>query len=398
MAIQSSEEKMLTLSEIYKFIMDKYPFYRKNTQRWQNSLRHNLSFNDCFIKIPRRSDRPGKGSYWALHPNSADMFENGSLLRRRKRFKLKSNKAGQQISSSVAGSKSFSIDYLLKDDEDDLSSHSFEDDESLDEDESIELSHNQQHQMQVQQARLPVAGNSGTLGTTTTALNHQGAKLGHPADLRQAELASMLVSQRRQQQQQQQGASPPLGALQTPFSPGQVSSAQAGPLGTPENLEAGQPHQLQAMLAARQQLATFQSLMLQLSPFLAAQQQQQQQQQQLLAQRLAAALVGNLNGHGKINGAPTGQSTPAAAVAAGSALANLANSAAGAASQFAGAPAHLGAGGPLPGVLHQLSPLVAGLNLQQYQQQLQRHHHHHHHLQHHHPLGQQSQAQLNETK
>ncbi|XP_074488997.1 forkhead box protein B1a [Sebastes fasciatus] len=88
MAIQSCPEKMLPLSEIYKFIMDRFPYYRENTQRWQNSLRHNLSFNDCFIKIPRRPDQPGKGSFWALHPSCGDMFENGSFLRRRKRFKL----------------------------------------------------------------------------------------------------------------------------------------------------------------------------------------------------------------------------------------------------------------------------------------------------------------------
>ncbi|XP_078060897.1 forkhead box protein B1a [Mustelus asterias] len=88
MAIQSAPEKMLPLSEIYKFIMDRFPYYRENTQRWQNSLRHNLSFNDCFIKIPRRPDQPGKGSFWALHPNCGDMFENGSFLRRRKRFKV----------------------------------------------------------------------------------------------------------------------------------------------------------------------------------------------------------------------------------------------------------------------------------------------------------------------
>ncbi|XP_001863379.2 fork head domain-containing protein FD4 [Culex quinquefasciatus] len=88
MAIWSSAEKMLPLSDIYKFITDRFPYYRKNTQRWQNSLRHNLSFNDCFIKVPRRPDRPGKGAYWALHPQAFDMFENGSLLRRRKRFKL----------------------------------------------------------------------------------------------------------------------------------------------------------------------------------------------------------------------------------------------------------------------------------------------------------------------
>ena len=88
MAIWNSPEKMCTLADIYKFITDGFPYYRKNTQRWQNSLRHNLSFNDCFIKIPRRPDRPGKGAYWTLHPSAMNMFENGSFLRRRKRFKI----------------------------------------------------------------------------------------------------------------------------------------------------------------------------------------------------------------------------------------------------------------------------------------------------------------------
>ena len=88
MALESSKDGMLTLNEVYQFIMDKFPYFRENQQRWQNSIRHNLSLNDCFIKVPRAPGRPGKGNYWALHPACGDMFSNGSFLRRAKRFKL----------------------------------------------------------------------------------------------------------------------------------------------------------------------------------------------------------------------------------------------------------------------------------------------------------------------
>ena len=87
MSIQNSPTKMVTLSEIYQFIMDLFPYYRQNQQRWQNSIRHSLSFNDCFIKVPRSPDKPGKGSFWTLHPDAGNMFENGCYLRRQKRFK-----------------------------------------------------------------------------------------------------------------------------------------------------------------------------------------------------------------------------------------------------------------------------------------------------------------------
>lgn len=88
MAIQASPRKMCTLNEIYQFIMNLFPYYRQNQQRWQNSVRHSLSFNDCFIKVPRSSEIPGKGAFWALHPEAHNMFENGCYLRRQKRFKL----------------------------------------------------------------------------------------------------------------------------------------------------------------------------------------------------------------------------------------------------------------------------------------------------------------------
>uniref|UniRef100_A0A0M3HVA1 Fork-head domain-containing protein n=1 Tax=Ascaris lumbricoides TaxID=6252 RepID=A0A0M3HVA1_ASCLU len=104
LAIRSSPNMCSTLADIYRFIENQYPYYRNSNQGWRNSIRHNLSMNECFVRIA--SNKAGltkkeiyeinkgsvnSGSYWTLHPDSLSMFDDGGFLRRRQRFRIHSS-------------------------------------------------------------------------------------------------------------------------------------------------------------------------------------------------------------------------------------------------------------------------------------------------------------------
>ncbi|XP_037549853.1 LOW QUALITY PROTEIN: forkhead box protein H1 [Nematolebias whitei] len=67
MVIQRSPEKKLTLSEILKEISTLFPFFTGNYKGWRDSVRHNLSSYDCFVKVLKDPGKPkGKGNFWTV--------------------------------------------------------------------------------------------------------------------------------------------------------------------------------------------------------------------------------------------------------------------------------------------------------------------------------------------
>ncbi|KAK3597625.1 hypothetical protein CHS0354_030175 [Potamilus streckersoni] len=64
MALCSREDKRMMLKEICKWIEDTFPYYKHSKPGWKNSIRHNLSLYNIFVRESARH-----GSYWTLKPD-----------------------------------------------------------------------------------------------------------------------------------------------------------------------------------------------------------------------------------------------------------------------------------------------------------------------------------------
>ncbi|XP_039891476.1 forkhead box protein M1-like isoform X3 [Simochromis diagramma] len=67
-AINSRKNRRMTLNEIYMWIENNFPYYRDVAKPgWKNSIRHNLSVHDMFI---RETSPDGKMSFWTIRPEA----------------------------------------------------------------------------------------------------------------------------------------------------------------------------------------------------------------------------------------------------------------------------------------------------------------------------------------
>lgn len=102
LAISNCSKGKMTLSEIYQYIVQTFPYYREAGTGWKNSIRHNLSLNKCFKKVARSKDDPGKGSYWAIDFN----YSQEDASSKKKKGLFRTSPYSPECSSNSSGDHS----------------------------------------------------------------------------------------------------------------------------------------------------------------------------------------------------------------------------------------------------------------------------------------------------
>ncbi|XP_012533039.1 forkhead box protein J1-B [Monomorium pharaonis] len=97
LAMRANNNKV-SLSNIYAWIRENFLFYKYADPAWQNSIRHNLSLNKCFVKLPRSKDEPGKGGFWKL---DLERMEEGKRSRRRSAISQRTRGTKKQSPSTT---------------------------------------------------------------------------------------------------------------------------------------------------------------------------------------------------------------------------------------------------------------------------------------------------------
>lgn len=72
-AINSTNDKRLTLSQIYDWMVQHVPYFKdkgdsNSSAGWKNSVRHNLSLHNRFKRL--QNEGTGKSSWWTINPEA----------------------------------------------------------------------------------------------------------------------------------------------------------------------------------------------------------------------------------------------------------------------------------------------------------------------------------------
>ena len=77
-ALLSSSKFSMHVTEIYAWFLENFNGLDPNSKKWNWSIRHCLSTNQCFVRAPGVDGK--RGGTWALHPMVTNVFEDGRPL------------------------------------------------------------------------------------------------------------------------------------------------------------------------------------------------------------------------------------------------------------------------------------------------------------------------------
>ncbi|CAC5380823.1 Forkhead box protein L1 [Mytilus coruscus] len=110
MAILSKPDKKILLNDIYQYIIEHFPFYNNEEKAWKNSIRHNLSLNECFGKHSRSTN--GRGNYWSIHPTCMEDFTKGDFGRRQAKRRARTHSVKSVNGSSYENDFRYNFGYV----------------------------------------------------------------------------------------------------------------------------------------------------------------------------------------------------------------------------------------------------------------------------------------------
>lgn len=126
-AIASAPNQRLTLADIYAHISKTFPYYKPHEKGWQNSIRHNLSLNRYFIRVPRSQSEPGKGAFWQLDPYCETCLVSQAFRKRRQ--------TSSKSSSSADSNQTNNANNNVNDDSNNNQNQYDDDDDDVDDEE-----------------------------------------------------------------------------------------------------------------------------------------------------------------------------------------------------------------------------------------------------------------------
>ncbi|KRH93012.1 Transcription factor of the Forkhead/HNF3 family, partial [Pseudoloma neurophilia] len=83
--ILDTDNKRLSLSDIYEKLLNEYDFSLEKKQSWKNSIRCVLSESTIFFKIPKETNH-GRGSYWSVDKKELEKMDNETIKRCEKKL------------------------------------------------------------------------------------------------------------------------------------------------------------------------------------------------------------------------------------------------------------------------------------------------------------------------